>query len=89
MIHKNITIYGIVQGVGFRFSARETARAFGIKGYVKNLPDGNVFIEAEGQEFNVNKFLKWCNTGPSHAYVSEVDVTDGPIKNYNVFDIKF
>jgi two-component system LytT family response regulator len=46
--HKNIRITGRVQGVGFRYSARSLASSLGIKGFVRNLPNGEVYIEAEG-----------------------------------------
>ena len=88
MIHKNIVIAGRVQGVGFRFSARNAARLYGIKGFVKNLTNGSVYIEAEGSEHNMNMFLNWCNQGPSHASVEEVYISDGDVMNFSVFDIR-
>ena len=48
---------GIVQGVGFRFTARSLALRYGINGWVKNLPDGRVELKAEGLSRNVVKFL--------------------------------
>ena len=50
MVHKNIVIQGWVQGVGFRYAARKMAFQYGINGFVRNLPDGSVYIEAEGSE---------------------------------------
>jgi len=47
--HVNITVKGRVQGVGFRYSAMEAAEELGIKGFVRNMPDGSVYIEAEGE----------------------------------------
>ena len=88
-IHKNIQIKGSVQGVGFRFSARNAAYACQIKGFVKNMPDGDVYIEAEGPTYNLNKFLAWCHEGPASARIREVIVSDGPYKNFTNFDIKF
>ena len=87
MIHKNITIRGRVQGVGFRFSARNAARQYGIKGFVKNLPDGSVYIEAEAPEYNMNLFLTWCEIGPSHAIIDELNISEGELKKFSVFDI--
>jgi acylphosphatase len=89
IIHKNITVYGMVQGVGFRFSARNAARKFAVMGFVKNLPDGSVYIEAEGPESNVSQLIDWCWRGPSHSLVDDVEVTDGDIKSYDTFDIRF
>ena len=89
MVHKNITVKGIVQGVGFRFSAQRTAKIYGIKGYVKNLPDGHVYIEAEGEADRVKDFIAWCWEGPSHAYVTDVNIENGEIRDYKYFDIKY
>ena len=89
MIHKNIHISGRVQGVGFRFSARNAARQYGIKGYVKNMSDGSVYIEAEGNEQHVEQFVEWCKRGPSHAYVEDITVNDDNVKGFSVFDIDF
>jgi len=89
IIHKNITVYGMVQGVGFRFSARNAARSFAVKGFVKNLADGSVYIEAEGPESNVNQYIDWCWHGPSHSAVHNLEVTDGEIKFFDAFDIRF
>ena len=89
MIHKNILIIGHVQGVGFRFSTQRAAKNFGIKGYVKNMPDGSVYIEAEGNSEQLNQFINWCYQGPPHAYISNVEIEDAEIMNYEYFDIKF
>ncbi len=73
---KNLTmkIQGDVQGVGFRDAAYWTARKMHIGGYVVNEPDGTVFIEAEGEEADLEKFLTWCRKGPITAKVLNVDV---------------
>ncbi len=89
MVHKNIQIAGRVQGVGFRYSSRNAARIYKIKGYVRNMPDGSVYIEAEGSEPDVDKFTEWCKNGPSHAYVDDIAIEDGELQGYTVFDIKF
>lgn len=88
IIHKNINVFGRVQGVGFRYSARNMANAYGIKGFVKNMADGSVYIEAEGPEYNVNEYVKWCSKGPSHARVEDISIDDGDVQGYNFFDVK-
>lgn len=87
-IHKLITLRGRVQGVGFRFSAREQARKNGVKGYVKNLPNGNVEIKVSGPENNVEQYLQWCKEGPSHAYVDDMHIEDAEPENFHTFDVK-
>ena len=59
-----ITISGKVQGVGFRYSARSMAHALGINGIVKNMSNGNVYIEAEGNDNVLKDFINWCNKKP-------------------------
>ncbi len=88
-IHVNITIIGDVQGVGFRFSARNAARTYRIKGYVKNNFDGSVYIEAEADKSSLDKFISWCYEGPAHAKVKDVTVSKGTLQNYKAFDIRF
>jgi acylphosphatase len=54
--HAEIHFEGHVQGVGFRYAAFEVAREFDVSGYVENLPDGRVRIEAEGDERELEAF---------------------------------
>ena len=89
MKHKNIQIFGRVQGVGFRYTARLAARNYGIKGFVRNMPDGSVYIEAEGQEKNINEFINWCRKGPASAYIEYVNIEDAELKNFEFFDVRF
>ncbi len=86
-IHKNITVIGRVQGVGFRYTCRNMANSLGIKGYVKNLYDGNVYIEAEGTELQLRHFIEWCSEGPSYANVIDIKTSDDKVKGYNYFEI--
>lgn len=74
--HLNIKIYGKVQGVFFRATAKEKAEKLGIKALAENKPDGSVFIEAEGEEEKLDKFIKWCRQGPSLAEVEKVEVKE-------------
>lgn len=87
IIHYSIRITGRVQGVGFRFETRRMARLYGIKGFVKNLSDGSVFIEAEAEEQQLSNFVAWCRKGPAHALVEDLELKKGDLKNYSVFDI--
>ena len=89
MVHKKILIQGSVQGVGFRYSTRNVAHQFGIKGFVRNLPDGSVYIEAEGPEAQVEEFIKWCHTGPARAMIHSVSLQDGPLMQFSDFKIAF
>ena len=87
MKHLNITVHGKVQGVFFRASTKAVADQLGVKGLVKNLKDGTVYIEAEGDGFSLDSFLEWCHEGPEKAKVEKVDVTEAELKNYRNFEV--
>ncbi len=55
-----IKVYGSVQGVFFRYSTRKVARTIGLTGFVKNMADGSVYIEAEGIESDLLKLLEFA-----------------------------
>ena len=80
-----IHVKGQVQGVGFRWSAAREARNRGIKGYVKNLSNGSVYIEAEGFREQLNPYVEWCKKGP--GLVESVNVDILPHINYTDFRI--
>ena len=86
--HCNILVSGKVQGVFYRQSTLNIAKQFGIKGFVRNEPNGNVFIEAEGNDEQLSKLIEWCKKGPSRAVVSEVKFTDGELKKFFSFEIR-
>lgn len=88
MKHLNITVIGKVQNVGFRFYTNKKAVELGIKGYVKNMPNGSVYIEAEADEVTLDHFVIWCNNGPIWARVSELQTQDAANKNYKEFRIR-
>ncbi len=83
-----ITTYGEVQNVGFRYNTQKIAKEYNISGYVRNLVDGTVFIEAEGEESDVEKFINWCKKGPERAIVEDIKVVSINSKGYSQFEIK-
>lgn len=83
----NIIVRGKVQGVFFRASAKEIADRLGIKGFVRNERDGSVYIEAEGDDDQLKKFITWCHQGPNRAEVVEVKTIEMPLNNFSVFEI--
>lgn len=90
MIHVDITVSGVVQGVGFRYFTIDRAGKFGIKGYVKNLPNGNVYCEAEGTDGLIRDFIKLLNIGPSMSRVTNVNVYETKeLKNYKDFKVRY
>jgi acylphosphatase len=83
-----INVYGRVQGVGFRWSAAREAGILGINGFVKNLPDGGVYIEAEGYPEQLDSFVEWCRRGPGLSEVELVEINSFPPVNYSDFRIE-
>ena len=75
---RRYVISGRVQGVGFRYFTQEAAAREGIHGWVRNVPDGRVEIEAEGDAEALERFDNRVRHGPPGARVERVDVTDGP-----------
>ncbi|HEV8601536.1 MAG TPA: acylphosphatase [Patescibacteria group bacterium] len=88
MKHYDIKIHGDVHGVGYRFSAQAKARELDLVGFVRNEPDKTVYIEAEGEEENLKKFMEWCNEGPLYAKIKKIESSEGKVQNFNAFEIK-
>jgi acylphosphatase len=83
-----VTLIGRVQNVGFRFATVEKAQEIGIKGFVKNKTDGTVYIEAEGEANDLNRFLEWCKEGPPAAKVENAETQEIPIQEFTGFNVK-
>ncbi len=83
-----ITVFGRVQGVGFRFYTKKKADELHVSGWVKNMPNGSVYIEVEGQDTDVNTFIDWCNMGTKWAHVEKVDRQDIPVQGFEGFVVK-
>lgn len=85
--HLNIIIHGKVQGVFFRSSAKEKAEELGIKGYIRNMEDGTVLIEAEADKEVLSEFLNWCENGPDKAEVEKIDKFQKGLQHYDNFQV--
>lgn len=84
----SLKIYGKVQGVFFRVHTKEKADELGLKGFVRNEPDGTVYTEAEGDANAIKTFVAWCHLGPKQANVTKVETHDSIIKGYTSFEIQ-
>jgi acylphosphatase len=71
-VRVSVIIKGRVQGVYFRYETRQQALALGVKGWVKNRPDGAVEGVFEGDRECVKKLVEWCRQGPPDAEVTEL-----------------
>ena len=69
-------VRGDVQGVGFRAATAQEARRAQIAGWVRNMRDGSVEVEAEGTAQAVDGLITWLRRGPSLARVTAVEVDD-------------
>ena len=87
IVHVNIVLEGKVQGVGFRETTKYVADQSGIKGFVRNEPDGTVYMEAEGEQWELDAFIDWCNEGPDRAKVATCSVNAGELKDFKNFVI--
>ncbi len=84
----SILVRGRVQGVFYRASAREKAVQLGVSGFVRNEPDGSVYIEASGEAVALQQFVAWCRKGPPRALVTEVVVQEIVRSGFNSFIIE-
>ena len=72
LMQLRMIVSGGVQGVGFRYATQDEAMGLGVKGWVRNLPSGEVEIVAEGREDMLKILAAWALAGPSAARVSNV-----------------
>ena len=81
---------GRVQGVGFRFTAEETAKRLGVVGWVKNLRDGRVEVVAEGDEKALQQFLDYIRSGPMRNFIQRAEVMwNNATEEFADFEIRY
>ncbi len=73
-VRVHLTIEGWVQGVFFRTSTVQEAKRLGVKGWVRNRPDGSVEVVAAGKKRKIDELVHWCHQGPAGAQVRNVQV---------------
>ncbi len=90
MMRKKVRIKGLVQGVGFRNFTRKKATELGVTGFVKNLINGSVCIEAQGEKATLSIFISELKIGPRYSEVLEIKETIMlEIKNEFGFRVSF
>lgn len=87
MVCKRIRVFGKVQGVFYRASAKTRADDLKLVGWVKNEPDGTVMMEIQGEEERVEKMIEWCKEGPVYSRVDDVIQEIAETSNRTGFDI--
>lgn len=85
----HVFVKGMVQGVFYRSWTEQTARQLGLKGWVKNLPDGRVEALFEGEKSKVEKMVGLCRKGPPHAKVEDVEVKKEPCSGFERFEVRY
>jgi DNA ligase D-like protein (predicted 3'-phosphoesterase) len=83
-----VAVRGHVQGVGFREATVARAEDLGVFGWVRNLEDGSVEVQAEGADTAVDGLVEWLGEGPPGAEAEEVDVTKGKVEGHEQFAIR-
>ena len=73
-----IRVEGRVQGVGFRYSCMMEGQRLGLKGWVKNTPNGDVEVWAEGTMEKLETLIQWLRRGPPGARVDTMDYNPHP-----------
>ena len=78
MAAKRFLIRGRVQGVGFRYFAQRSAQRLGVKGFARNLPNGDVEVHAEAEAATLKLFKQELERGPRMSLVSDIVESDVP-----------
>ena len=76
MIRRHVIVSGLVQGVGYRYLARKHAERLAVTGWVRNLADGTVEAEVQGDEAAVREMLRRLEAGPPGSQVTGLAVTE-------------
>ncbi len=84
-----IKIYGKVQGVGFRYFVKRNAEGLNLFGFVRNEPDGCVYVDAEGEQEKLQELAELCDKGPRPGLVDRTELSwSDELANYSDFEIE-
>lgn len=90
IVSNHIYVSGKVQGVGYRDFTQRRAADLQLKGYARNLADGRVEIEVEGERAMVEELIQLLWKGPPRSKVTSVDVSWGPPSSrFHAFSIRY
>ncbi|XVJ66135.1 MAG: acylphosphatase [Lacibacter sp.] len=84
----SIIVSGKVQGVWYRKYTVDKATELGISGFIKNLPDDNVYILATGTEEQLQVLVQWCYIGSPKSNVEKVEVKEESLQTFDDFRIE-
>jgi acylphosphatase len=89
-VSARVIVSGVVQRVGFRYFTLCLAHEYGLTGWIRNTPQGNVEIEVEGDQGLITQFSNEIRIGPRSARVTSIDVQWGTYTGeYNDFRVRF
>lgn len=88
VVRRRAVVTGTVQGVGFRWSAREEAHRLGLAGWARNRSDGTVEVEVEGDAARVESMIEWLRAGPPGSRVDAVEVSEARPDGDDAFRIR-
>jgi acylphosphatase len=84
----HFVVRGYVQGVFFRAATQQAARSLGLKGWVRNCPDGCVELVACGNVVQLDALEAWLAKGPSEARVTDVSRKQVPVSDHGDFLVR-
>jgi acylphosphatase len=86
-----LMISGTIQGIFFRMFCKENADKLGLKGYVRNLDDGDVELVLEGNSDEIEKMIEICKQGPPRARIRKIQIQEikwqGDFKEFKILKI--
>ncbi|GGE45299.1 acylphosphatase [Pullulanibacillus camelliae] len=87
----HIIVKGLVQGVGFRYFTQSNAVKHQLKGWVRNLTNGDVEIDVQGASSNLEHFINAIKAGPPYGRIDAIHINDDslPLKGYTTFNITY
>lgn len=84
----HMVVEGLVQGVGFRWFVQRRAQSLGLTGFVRNLYDGNVELDVEGDRSALEELIKDVKVGPRSAQVTNLRLAwESPSGTYTHFEV--
>lgn len=87
--HFEIKVYGRVQGVGFRYAARNQARSLNLKGWIENIPDGSVHTAVQGDENACRSYIQWCRNGTGYSWIERLEIAEKEPVEFKAFMVRF
>jgi len=88
-VRLRVLIEGRLQGANFRLNTQQQADKLGLVGFIRNLSDGRIEIEVQGQENKVEQLLQWCQEEPHGGQIKSILFRyDEPINRYSEFSVR-